>query len=367
MQDRCKIFHASWGLFDPSDDMYKIARSVCDIAGKELGESSTTKHRDGDTLSWCEEHVRGKDIYVFQSYVKPHGERLYELNLFLDGIKSGEPRKARVVMPFAFGARGDRRTRNKEGINSVILAKSLRSMSAAGIITIGIHNLMIGSIYDALDMSFDNVEFEPVAANYIIGRYQNDKDITLITDSGGVKRIRNLARYIRDNSDLQPELAMVDKVREKPNVADIDKIIGDIENRHLIFYDDMGDTYGTMEGSLEAAKLKNPKSMSAIIIHGVNSPGSNGKRGAEEVVSDCFSKGLLEELVITDTVPLKDSFKQIKGVKVISVAPLIYEAIRVLENDESRRLLYDYDHIVSVYKKLSARSAKPCDNIELIR
>ena len=143
-----------------------LSKKICEILGVKLGNAKKIMFKDGD-LSWeIKDNVRGKDVFVFQSYFGKKGQRLYELELLMNGLKSGACKRLRVVMPFAFGSRAERRTKSKEPINSVVIAKNLKVNGANGLLTQNIHTRTIGSIYDALDMLFDNLEFEPIAAYY---------------------------------------------------------------------------------------------------------------------------------------------------------------------------------------------------------
>lgn len=342
-------------IFDASDTS-NLSKQVCNLIGIKPGRSTCAKFRDKDTDTDIGESVRGKDIYVFQYYVPPIGERLYELDLILNGlIGGGYPERSTVVLPFAFGSRADRRTKPRQPINSVVIAQNLKARNVNRILTLGIHNDMIGSIYDALNIGFDNLDFEDLAAHYILEHSKKPLDNITIgsPDVGGASRCRSLIKILRENGKTEPKLAICDKYRPKPNESKITYVIGDVEGRDVILYDDIGDTMGSVVKAAEAIKNQGAKSISAILIHPVLSEKEKDNNGAKENIDYAFEKGYLDEIVFSNSLPIKPFVKEYKDkIKVINVAPLFAEAIRRLHNNESISALHDYKGVLEQYKRI---------------
>lgn len=347
-------------IFDASDTG-TLSQDVCNILGVEPGKTTCSKFRDQDTDIHIGESVRGRDIYVFQYYIPPIGERLYELNLILNGlIGGGYPERATVVFPFAFGSRGDRRTKPRQPINSVVVAQDLKVRNVNRLLTLGIHNTMIGSIYDTLSMGFDNLDFEDLAAHYILEHLNKPLDNITIgsPDVGGASRCRSLIKILRENGKIEPNLAICDKYRPEPNISKITYVIGDVEGKDVILYDDIGDTMGSIVKSAEAIKEKGAKSISAILIHPVLSEKKNEENGAKENIDYTFEKCYLDEIIFSNTIPLKPFIKEYGDkVKIINVAPLFAEAISRLHNNQSISALHNYNGVVAQYHKIENTKA----------
>ena len=337
--DKLKIFDAG--------QKNELSKKVCKILRIKPSNAERIKFKDGD-LSWnINENVRGTDVFVFQSYYGHKGQRLYELDLLLNGLKSGACKRLRVVMPFAFGSRAERKTKPKQPINSVVIAQNLKARGVDGLLTQNIHTRTIGSTYDSLGMLFDNLEFEPIAAHYFASIAKQNKKYEFILnspDAGGMERIRYVSKLMRENLNVEAGLSMIHKHRSRPNVSEIFDIIGCVKDKMIGIYDDIGDTLGTLVGGAEELKKRGALKVYAAYPHAVHS------EDAEEKIEKALSDGTIEEILISDTIPLSQKMKKHKKVSIISVAPLIAEGIKQIHNDGSISNLHKYEPVIKLYK-----------------
>ena len=333
-------------IFDVSPPGYcSFSNNVCKILRTFPKELELKKFKDGDTDIQIKESVRGKDVYVFQSYVGPLGERLYELNNFLDAVKAGgSARRVTVVMPCAFGARGERRTRARQPVPTIVIAKMLKANGADQVLTVGIHTTTIGSIYNAIGLGFENLEFEYISAEYIINRL-NENVIVGAADIGGANRAKKIRNLIAEKMGIILPVAIADKYRIKANEAEIDNIIGNVEGKDVFLCDDIGDTLGTMVSAARAYKQKGAQRIFAVLNHAVLG------QGYEPRLAQLLDEGLVEELVFGNTIPLKEIALNHPKVKIVPLEPFVAEAIRRINQNESISSLHKYLQIMKVYEQ----------------
>ena len=335
-------------IFDVSPPGYtEFSNNVCKILRTFLKDLEVKKFKDGDTDLLIKESVRGKDVYVFQSYVGPIGERLYELENFLDAVKAGgSARRITVVLPFAFGGRGERRTRARQPVPTVVIAKNLHANGADQVLTVGVHTTTIGSIYNAIGLGFENLEFEYVAAEYIVTqvRVHPENVVIAAADVGGANRSKKIRNIIAENTGYILPVVIADKYRIKANEAEIDNIIGDVQGKTVFLCDDIGDTLGTVVSAARAYKQKGARSITVILNHAVLG------QGYEQKLKQLVDENLVEDLIFGNTVPLKEEALQNPKIKIIPIEPFIAEAIRRINQNESVSGLHKYAQIMRTYE-----------------
>ena len=235
-------------LFDisPPEARY-FAQNVVKILGTNLEHVDVKKFADGETDIDIKNSVRGKDVFVFQSYVPPLGERMYELENFLDAVKmGGSASRVNVVLPYLFGSRGERRTRPRQSVPTIVAAKDLYSHGAQKVVTVCVHTTAIGSIFNTAGLGFENLEFEHLVANYILN-HAAGAIVIASPDVGGAGRARSVRKilmekvplHVREN--LEVTLAFADKYRPAPGVAEVHEVTGHVEGRSVYIVDDIGD------------------------------------------------------------------------------------------------------------------------------
>ncbi len=336
-------------IFDVSPPEYtQFSKNVCRILRTFLQDIEIKKFKDGDTDIILKESVRGKDVYVFLSYISPLGERLYELNNFLDAVKAGgSARRVTVVMPCAFGARGERRTRARQPVPTIVIAKMLKANGADEVLTVGVHTTTIGSIYNAIGLGFENLEFEYICAEYIITHCNKNFNETVVVgaaDVGGANRAKKIRNLVAEKTGIILPVVIADKYRIKANEAEIDNVIGDVQGKDVFLCDDIGDTLGTMVSAARAYKQKGARCIFAILNHAVLGD------GYETRLSQLLDDGLVEELVFGNTVPLKDAALAHPKVKIVALEPFVAEAIRRINQDESISGLHKYPQVMKTYE-----------------
>jgi len=336
-------------IFDISPSHKEFSQNVCKILGVQLGNVEVGKFRDGDTDLNINESVRGNDIFVFQSYVPPIGERLYELNQFIDAAHSGGYAKRVVaVLPFLFGSRGERRTRARQSVPALVVARNLKENGAWGVLTAGVHTRVNATIYNALNLGFENLDLEYLAANYIINHYQGKVAIAS-PDAGGAKRAERVINIVRQNSSIETNLVIGHKQRKKANEVDSFQLVGDVSGQDVFIVDDMGDTLGTIQKTVKTCVEEGAQSVKAFLHHPVLGSGF-----LEKMKSILHHEHV--ELLFGNTIPLKDlsalpAEQQLK-VKQIPLEPFFAEAIRRMHEDISISGLHKYKKIMRVYEQV---------------
>lgn len=342
--------HGELVIFDVSpQDNRNFSRNVCEILGTNLGDCEVIKFKDKDTDIRVNNSVRGKDVFVFQSYTPPIGERKYELELFLDAVgPGGWAQRVTVVMPFLFGSRGERRTRARQAIPAGIVAKDLMNQSA-GVLTVDVHAKAIETVYNVLGIRFENLEFEYLVANIVIQGLERGEDISIVTaDLGGTKRGYNLRNIIAREYEERGEemilpMSFANKYRSKVNESEIIGISGDVRDKDIYLIDDIGDTLGTVVGATRAYKDSGARSIKVFLCHPVLSEGS------EENLSRLFEEELVDKLYFGNTIPLKPFVKNYDKINIIPLEPFVAEAIRRIHENISISQLRKYRDIMKIY------------------
>ena len=300
-----------------------LAESICSILGIEMGSAEVKKFSDGETSVDIHQSIRGKDIYLVQSTCSPTNEHLMELLVMLDAVKRASARFVTAVIPYFGYARQDRKASPRTPITAKLVANLLTSAGADRVLTMDLH---AGQIQGFFDIPVDNLYSKPVMLNYIKDQYANHLCI-VSPDAGGVERARAYAK------PLKADLAIIDKKRERANESDVMHIIGDVKGKICLLIDDMVDTAGTLTNGAAALREAGATKVAACCTHAVLSGPAISR----------ITNSPLEEMVVTDTIPLKGDANMCKKITVLSVAPLLGEAIKRIYSHESVSELFLWD------------------------
>lgn len=290
----------------------KLAEQIAEVIGVSLGKCTVNRFSDGEIQINIEESIRGCDVFVVQSTSDPVNEHLMELLIMIDALKRASARKINVVMPYYGYARQDRKARSREPITSKLIANLLETAGASRVITLDLHAPQIQGFFD---IPIDHLMAGGILADYF--KKKNLEDLVIVSpDHGGVVRARKMA------DRLKAPIAIIDKRRPRPNVAEVMNIIGNIEGKTAIIIDDIIDTAGTITLAANALVEHGAKEVYACCSHPVLS-GPAIER---------IQHSKIKELVVTNSIALKEE-KLIDKINELSVAPLIAEAIiRVFEH-----------------------------------
>src|SRR5499427_697288 len=299
----------------------KLAHAVVQNLNIPLGKAMVSRFSDGEIQVEIQENVRGKDVFVLQSTCAPANDNLMELMIMVDALKRASAGRITAAIPYFGYARQDRRPRSaRVAISAKVVANMLEIAGVERIITMDLHADQIQGFFD---IPVDNIYATPVLLGDL--RKQNHENLLVVSpDVGGVVRARALAKQ------LNCDLAIIDKRRPKANVAEVMHVIGDIEGRNCVIMDDMIDTAGTLVKAAEVLKERGAKKVFAYCTHAVFS--------GPAIVRIQNSK--LDEVVVTDTIPLDDHGRQCKKVRQLSVAFLFAETIRRISDGESVTSLF---------------------------
>lgn len=290
-----------------------LAEKIAEHVGVELGKLSVDRFSDGEIQINIEESVRGDNVYVIQSTSAPVNDNLMELLIMVDALRRASAKTINVVMPYYGYARQDRKARSREPITAKLVANMLQNSGVDRVIALDLHAAQIQGFFD---IPVDHLMGAPLLAEYFIREEIADDAVVISPDHGGVTRARALAEF------LKSPIAIIDKRRPRANVAQIMNIIGNVKGKKCIMIDDMIDTAGTITLGAQALIDAGAKEVYASCTHAVLS-GPAIER---------LDKSPIKEVVVTDSIQLPAE-KQIKKIKQVSVAPLIADAIkRINEN-----------------------------------
>ena len=298
-----------------------LAAEISQYLKVALGKATVDTFSDGESKVEIKENVRGADVFVLQSTSAPGNNNLMELLLMLDAFKRASAMRITAVMPYYGYARQDRKVVPRVPISAKLVADLITIAGASRMLTLDLHS---GQIQGFFDIPVDNVYATPVLLEYL-RKQLNHNEVTIVSpDAGGVERARAVA------TRLDASLAIIDKRRVGPNVVAEMNIIGDVEDRVAILVDDMVDTAGTLTMAAEALKKEGAKRILGCCTHPVLS-GPAIKR-----IEECP----LEELIVTNTIPLGPQAQGCRKIKTLSVAHLLGEAIRRTHEEESISSLF---------------------------
>jgi ribose-phosphate pyrophosphokinase len=304
------IFSGS-SCIDLSDEVAKLLR--IGISSSQLGTFS-----DGEIQVEINENVRGHDTFIIQSTCSPADKHLMELMLLADALKRSSASKITAVVPYFGYARQDRRVRSSRvPISAKVVSDMFSSVGINRVLTLDLHSETIQGFFD---MPADNIYATKLMVEDISKNYSQDNLVIVSPDVGGVVRSRALAKYLGGL-----ELAIIDKRRDEANESEVMNIIGNVEGKNCIVPDDIVDTAGTLCNAAKALKDAGASKVSAYITHPVLS-GPAIER---------ITNSQIDELVVTNSIPLTQDGQKCSKIRVISIAPLISECIKRLSNEES--------------------------------
>jgi ribose-phosphate pyrophosphokinase len=295
-----------------------LARSVCDYFDKELGDITVGCFKDGETSVEINESVRGRDIFIIQSTCQPVNDNLMELVIMADAFKRASARNITAIIPYFGYARQDRRVRSKRvPISAKVVADMIAGVGISRVITVDLHAEQIQGFFK---IPVDNIYSSSVVLEDIRKHNQLDTTVVVSPDIGGVVRARAIAKRLHDR-----DLAIIDKRRPEPNQAQVMNIIGDVRDRDCIIVDDIVDTAGTLCKAAAALKAKGARSVRAYCTHPVLS--GDALRNIES--------SELTEVVVMDSIPLRDEFKNCAKMRVLGLSSIIGETIHRINTDQS--------------------------------
>jgi ribose-phosphate pyrophosphokinase len=299
----------------------KLAADVVKRLNISLGRANVSRFSDGEVDVEILEHVRGRDVFVLQSTCTPTNDNLMELIVMVDALKRSSAARITAAIPYFGYARQDRRPRSaRVAITAKVIANMLQAAGVDRLLVVDLHAEQIQGFFD---IPVDNIFAAPVLLNDVWK--QNYDDLLVVSpDVGGVVRARAFAKQ------LETDLAIIDKRRPKANVSEVMNIIGDVNGRTCVIMDDIVDTAGTLCKAAQALKENGAKRVMAYCTHPVLS-GS-----AVERICD----SALDELVVTDTIPLSDAAKASGRIRTVPISPLLAETIMRISNEESVSSLF---------------------------
>jgi ribose-phosphate pyrophosphokinase len=313
VKDEIKLFS---GTSNPT-----LARAIAEGVGVPLGGAEIGRFSDGECQVEITENVRGGDVFVVQSTCMPTNDNLMELLLMLDAFKRASAKRLTAVIPYYGYARQDRKVAPRVPISAKLIADLITAAGAQRVLTVDLH---AGQIQGFFNIPVDNVYATPILLQYLRDRL-GDRKVTVVSpDAGGVERARAFAKR------LDASLAVIDKRRSRPGVVADMQIIGDVDARTAVLVDDMVDTAGTLCTAAEAVRRAGAPSVLACATHPVLSGPAIARIEASSI----------DELIVTDTIPLAEPARRVGKIRVLPVAPLLAEAIRRIHEEASISSLF---------------------------
>ncbi len=313
MYDKIKVFSGNSNI--------DLAQNICEVLGVPLGKASVRNFSDGEVMVEVCENVRGRDVYVVQSTCAPTNDNLMELLVMTDALKRASAATITAVIPYYGYARQDRKAAPRTPISAKLVADLITTAGVDRVVTTDLH---AGQIQGFFNIPVDNLYAAPVILNHLKDRFNHQNIVMVSPDAGGTERARAFAKR------LECPMAVIDKRRTGPNVAEVMHLIGDVKGKIAIILDDMIDTAGTLTQAAGALKQNGAESIYACATHGVLSGPA----------IDRINGSVIEEILLTDTIPLGEKGARTSKIKVLSVAPLLGEAIRRIHDDESVSSLF---------------------------
>ena len=299
-----------------------LAAEIAGHLGISLGAAHVGRFSDGEVTVEINQNVRARDVFVVQSTCAPTNENLMELLIMVDALKRASAERISAVIPYFGYARQDRRPRSSRvPISAKVVANLLQTVGVSRVLTMDLHADQIQGFFD---IPVDNIYASPVLLSDVRSKKYDDL-IVVSPDVGGVVRARALAKQ------LNTDLAIIDKRRPRANVSEVMHVIGDIDGRNCVIMDDMIDTAGTLVKAAEVLKERGARKVYAYCTHQIFSGPAIGR----------IEQGTaLDEVVVTNTIPLSDAGHACKKIRQLSVAPLIAETIQRIAKGESVMSLF---------------------------
>jgi ribose-phosphate pyrophosphokinase len=297
-----------------------LAKEICSYLKIPIGSALTRKFSDGEIFVQIKENVRGKDVFVVQPTCPPVNDNLMELLIMVDALKRASAKRINAVLPYYGYARQDRKVEPRVPISAKLVADLISATGVSRVVSLDLH---VGQIQGFFDLPFDHLLAAPVLVDYF--KRKNLKDLVVMSpDVGGIERARIIA------NKLNVGLAIIDKRRSGPNVAEVMNVIGDIKDKNVLIVDDMIDTAGSLINTVDSIITKGAKDIYACCSHPVFS-GPAYER---------IANSKLKEVVVTNTIPIKEDKPKDKIV-VLSIADLLGEAIKRIHEGTSVSSLFE--------------------------
>lgn len=299
----------------------ELSRKIVDFLGMDLGDVSVSQFSDGEIAVELNTNVRGRDVFVVQPTCAPTNDNLMELIIMVDALRRASAGRITAVVPYFGYARQDRRVRSSRvPITAKVVADMMVGAGIDRLLTVDLHAEQIQGFFD---VPVDNVYGSPVLLEDV--EKQNFEDLIVVSpDIGGVVRARAMAKQ------LGADLAIIDKRRPNPNVAEVMNIIGEVQGRTCLLVDDMVDTAGTLCNAAKALKAQGASKVVAYCTHPVLSG-----QAIERV-----EQSQLDELVVTDSIPLSEAARNCSRIRTLTLSRMLAEAVRRLSNEESLSAMF---------------------------
>jgi len=299
-----------------------LAEAIANYLEVPMGRADVTRFSDGEAFARIDENVRGLDVYVVQPTCKPVNDHLMELLVMVDALTRASAGSITAVLPYYGYARQDRKVAPRTPITAKLVADLLTAAGVGRVVSIDLH---AGQIQGFFRLPFDHLYANRVFLDYLRSKFRDQPPVFVSPDAGGVERTRAYAKR------MDADLAIIDKRRERANVSEVMHIIGDVEGRECVILDDMIDTAGTLCNAAQALADEGATKVYAAATHPVLS-GPAVER---------ISNSVLEEVVVTDTIPLPAHAAQSNKFQVLTVARLLGEAIKRIHNSDSVSSLFE--------------------------
>ena len=300
-----------------------LAKQVCDVLGVGLGQSQVNSFSDGEIQVEIKESVRGQHVFVIQSTCPPVNQNYMELFIILDALKRASSASVTAVIPYYGYARQDRKVAPRAPISAKCMADLLTTAGADRVVSVDLHAAQIQGFFNC---PFDHLFGVPTLARSWKDQFgEGEQFVTVSPDAGGVERARAFAKRINSS------LAIIDKRRSEPNEAKAMHLIGDVTGKMAVIVDDMIDTAGTLTQAVDSLLKNGAKQVFAVATHPVFSGPAISR----------LKESRIEKVFVTDTIPLSEAAVQSNKIQVVSVAPVLAEAIKRIHDHDSVSSLFD--------------------------
>ncbi len=294
----------------------KLSKDISKNLRSKLVNTNIKRFADGEIYIEINENIRGNSVFVIQSTSNPANDNLMELLLVIDALKRSSAKNITAVIPYFGYARQDRKVVPRTSISAKVVANLISNTGASRVVTVDLH---AGQIQGFFDMPVDNLFTTPLFARYIKKKLKSKNLICVSPDVGGVQRTRGLA------TKISADLAIIDKRRPAPGKSQVMNIIGDVKNKTCIIVDDIIDSGGTIVNAVQELKKSGALDVYVFITHGVLSGNAIEK----------IKKSKIKKLIITDTIDNSKRIKNNSKIEVLSISPLMAEAIKRISNSTS--------------------------------
>jgi ribose-phosphate pyrophosphokinase len=299
-----------------------LAQAIASRLGIGLTDATVKRFADEEVFVEIHENMRGEDVFLIQPTSYPANDNIMELLVMLDAAKRASARRVTAVIPYFGYARQDRKPGPRTPISAKLVANIITAAGADRVLCLDLH---AGQIQGFFDIPLDNLYGAPVFVKDIEANYSSENLVIISPDVGGVVRARSLAKRINAS------LAIIDKRRERAGKSEVMNVIGDVKGKECIIVDDIVDSAGTLCNAATALIEKGAKNVSAYITHGV----LTGK------ALERIAASQLKELVVTDSIAPSEGVAKVSNIRVISIAPLMAEAMKRISNETSVSFLFD--------------------------